>query len=151
MSATFLTDIDDLIFKSSVRPAVIASATTTNGTFVDLLDADGQTTVEVYTGDSGDATLTLDVKLQEAIEDTASLGNPLSSDWSDISGSDFTQLAGATAADNVSLAKTVNNRSKRFVRAVVVTAGGGTLSVPIAVVIKARKKLTGGNGAYTAF
>jgi hypothetical protein len=132
----------------SIVPQTIASATTTNGSSVDCQPADGPISALLMTGDNGDATLALAVKLQEAIEDPANAGTALSSDWSDMAGAAFATLSGATAGDNQDLAIT-NLRTKRFVRAVAVTTGGGTLSCKIAVGILGRKKMTGsGNGAY---
>jgi hypothetical protein len=144
MSATFLTDLQHAgQYGNSVAPQTIASATTVNGTAVDLAKSDGPVTAILNTGDCGDGTLTLSVKLQEAIEDPASKGNPLSSDWSDVVNGAFANYTGATLADILAVALQVKYRTKRFVRAVVVTAGGGTLSVPIQVGILSRLKISG--------
>jgi hypothetical protein len=150
---------------ASIVPQTIASATTTNGTAFDFQNSDDAVDAVVLTGNCGDSTLTLDVKLQEAIEDTASLGNPLSSDWSDVAGQLYTwsagtatatvakisQLAGATAADNKFLIVSTRRRTKRFLRAVVTTAGGGTLSVPIAVAVLGRKRISGTGVGYVGY
>jgi hypothetical protein len=136
----------------SVAPQTIASATTTNGSSVDLNDCHGSVHVLVATGNCGDSTLTLDIKLQQAIEDSANPGTALSSDWSDCTPNGaFSQLAGATAADNLGLILSHWHRSKRFVRVVVTTAGGGTLSVPISALVLSAKKIVGsGTGTYSA-
>jgi hypothetical protein len=149
MPATFLTDIAGVgLLGASIAPATVASATTTNGSAVDCIDCDDTVAGFFVTGNCGDATLELDCKLQEAIEDPASLGNPLSSDWSDFDpDAELAQLAGATAADS-SCRVVTGRRSKRFVRCVAITAGAGTLSVPIAGFVMGRKKISGtGNGA----
>jgi hypothetical protein len=130
----------------SVTPQTVASAATVNGRSIDCRLLDDFIDAVVVTGDCGDATLTLNVKLQEAIQDPAQAdGNPLASDWSDIDSGNaaITALAGATAADFQQLFISSRKRSKRFVRGVVITAGGGTLSVPISVAIVGRLKITG--------
>lgn len=141
------------LLASSIRPQTIASATTTNGVAVDLLKCDDVVSALVQTGDCGDSTLTLDVKIQEAKEDPASAGNPLASDWSDMVGQTtataaITQLTGATNADNKVVAVTSRRRTKRFARVVVITGGGGTLSVPICATLLSRLKISGTGVGY---
>ncbi len=151
MAATFLTDIAGVAITGvSILPQTIASATTVSGSAVDLQQGEDTVFGELLTGNCGDSTLTLTAKLQEAIEDTASPGNPLSSDWSDFSpAAAFTGGAGATTLDNAAQMLT-GRRSKRFVRVAVTTTGGGTLSAPVAASVLCRKKISGtGNGAIT--
>lgn len=143
MSATFLVDLEQKASGGvSVVPQTIASATTTNGTHVDCRDLDGTVTMHVVTGNCEGATLVLNAKLQEAIEDPAVPGSPLASDWSDVFAGAMPQLSGATAADNKQVFTTSQYRTKRFVRGVVITAGT-TPSVPIAVSVIGQKKISG--------
>lgn len=89
---------------------------------------------------------TLDVKIQETVDDPASPGTPLSSGWGDITGATFTQVVASTKAQWIM----VKNAQKRWVRAVATIAGGGA-SVLGSVLMVAQAKITGsGGGASTS-
>lgn len=139
MSATFLIDLQHTVQgAASVAPQTIASNTTVNGSGVDLQLSDGPCHAFVITGDAGDGTTTIQVKLQES--DTSG------GTYTDISGATTTLSGSATANDNLAYAISTNQRLKRWVRAVVITASGVAVSVPIAVAVFARKKIVGGAG-----
>lgn len=146
MSATFLPDLVTAALLDYTYLGTITSNTTTKGDAVDCLDVDGPIYAVVITGDVGDASTTVQVKLQESVDTTD--GN-----FGDITGATHTLSGSATANDKLAyFVKEDGNRSKRYVRAVVVTASGSSISVPIAIAILGRKKITGsGNGAYTGF
>lgn len=139
MSATFTVDFKNTVVgDASIRPQAALTASA-NGGHVDLENGDGQTFAEVHNGatDFASADETYVVKLQEAKEDPANLGNPLSSDWSDVSGASVS----VTAANKRNTIVT-DRRSKRFVR-VVLTIAGTTPSILICAAIYARKKIAG--------
>lgn len=148
MASVFLIDPTNALQTSlSLAPQTISSATTTKGTGVDCLATEGPVHLHYTTGATGDTTLTLTVKLQESTED-------VDGSYGDLSPSITTTLAAgsATAADNLAGWLTSHARTKRWVRAVAVTSGGGTLSVLIAASIVATKKVIGtGNGSLTTF
>jgi hypothetical protein len=137
----------------SIVPVSIAAGTT-NGAAIDCINAvlplNGRLLTGVFTSPG-----TLIVKFQEAIEDPASLGNPLSSDWSDISGAVFTTVAVTGVAPigaQTILIKNMGTTSgvpyKRFIRAVATVAGGGA-SIICAVEVFAQKRVTGTGGGYS--
>ncbi len=145
MSATFLTDVEGvaLLGYSIVPGTTISSDTTTDGTAVDCLTADGPVTVFFCTGNAGDADTTIQFKVIEC--DTSSGSYSVVSD-----GSNDALAASATANDNLVVAITAAKRSKRYVKARVVTAGGGTPSVPVTAFVMSRKKISGsGTGTLT--
>lgn len=148
MANVFLIDPTNALQTSaSVVPQTVATVTSTVGTAVDCLGTEGPIHLHYMTGATGDATLVLSVKLQESVDTTS--GN-----FADLSPSVTATLANAsaTAGDNLSGWLTAHNRTKRYVRAVVVTAGAGTLSVLIGADIVATKKIAGtGGGSYTGF
>lgn len=129
----------------SLAPQTVATATTTNGASFDCNHCEGRIQAVAITGNCGDSSLVLTFKVQEAVEDPASAGSPLSSDWSDVTGGAFDSIGGASGADNTMRAKAID-RTKRFLRMVATTAGAGTLSAPIAGGFIARKKMAGGLG-----
>lgn len=135
--ATFISDLKThAAGGASVRPVVISSATTTNGTGVDLLEADGFVNAHLSVGTLGGSSMTVDVHLEESADNST---------FTDISGATFTQLD--EDDDNAAEWIVTNLRAARYVRAVVVTAGTVS-SVPIAVHIWSQKKITGtGDGA----
>lgn len=128
----------------TIRPIAGATATTggiTTGASIDCIDVVGPLSATLTRG-IFTSPGTLDCKLQEAIEDPDSLGSALSSDWSDISGATWTQVATSSGEETI----LVKNASKRFVRAIATVAGGGA-SVLIAVTIHGqRKSVNAGTG-----
>lgn len=144
MSATFLPDLSTAGLLGYSYLGTITSNTTTNGTGVDCLNVDGPVYGVVITGDCGDATTTITVNLTESSDNTT---------FTAITGASVARAASATANDNVAFfVKEDGNRSKRYVRAEIVTASGSSISVPIAVAILGRKKVSGsGGGTYTGF
>lgn len=142
MSATFLTDLELNAFLGFTYSGTITSDTTTNGSAVDCALSDGVIHLVGIVGNYGDASTQAVVKLQES--DTSG------GTYTDISGATTTLAASATANDNSVFAVQAIYRSKQYVRGVVVTSGGGTPSVPIALAVVGRKKITGsGTGTVT--
>jgi hypothetical protein len=140
MSAHPLADLENHVVKGFSIHSTIATDTTTNGTAVDMGDSDGPVYGIVSIGNSGDASTTIQVKLQES---DASGGT-----YTDVSGATVSLAASATANDNtVDILKGL--RTKQYVRAVVVTAGGGTPSVPIAVQVWSQRKYGRTNTGYS--
>jgi hypothetical protein len=141
MPATFIVDLkNSATLGVSIVPQTVATATATNGTGVDCLGMDGPVNALLTTGNCGDSTLTLNVKLQEC--DTSG------GTYTDfVTATAFAELAGATLADNKAVLLT-GKRTKRYVRVVATTAGAGTLSAPIAAVILGQSKING-TGAGT--
>jgi len=145
MSATFLTDLENVALTGAghVPGTTISTATTTLGTAVDCQAMEGPISGIFLTGNVGDATLTLQFKLQE----------------SDTSGGSYTDIAdgvgsvstaSASANDNLVTIITATQRTKRYVKTAIVSAGGGTLSAPVASAVVGRKKIVGSStGTYT--
>ena len=122
----------------------ISSDTTTTGDYVDCDGIDGPVHGVIILGDSGDASTQIVVKLQEH---TAASGS-----GTDIAGATTTFSASATANDKTLTFIRSQSRTKRYVRAAIVTSGGGTPSVPIAVAVFGKKKISGsGTGTYVGF
>ena len=139
MPSSFLSDLPNEALVGYTYVGTITSDTTTNGTGVDMQLTDGPISAVIAVGNYGDASTTLAVTLTE----------------SDTSGGSYTAISGtqtksyaasATANDNSAAVIKADKRSKRWVRAELTTAGGGTPSVPVAVVLMGRKKLVGGAG-----
>lgn len=136
--STFIHDFkNSVVCESSIRPQAALTADT-NGVGVDLQLTDGPVFAIVSAGDIdlANADETYSFKLQE----------------SDASGGTYTDIAGATAtitADNTTALISTNQRTKRWVRAVL-DVGGTTPSILCAVLIGARKKLIGGSGTVTS-
>lgn len=145
MSATFLVDLENVAFKSySIVPGTtISTDTTTSGTAVDCLTVEGPVTGVFCTGNAGDGSTLITFKLQEC--DTSG------GSYTDISdGADAALAASTTANDNLVTFITARKRTKRYVKCVVVTSGGGTPAVPATAFVLARKKIVGSNtGTYT--
>jgi hypothetical protein len=118
----------------------ISSDTTTNGTGVDCQIYEGPVHAFVVIGNYGDASTTLTIKLQESTDNSS---------FTDITGATTSYSASASANDNSAAMIRADNWQKRYVRAALVTAGGGTPSVPVAVAIFAKKKIGGGSGVKT--
>lgn len=95
------------------------------------------------TGNAGDGSTLIQFKLQES--DTSG------GSYTDIADGVNTALAAsATANDNLVVVISAAKRSKRYVKAVVVTSGGGTPSVPVAAFVMGRKKITGSGQGYVS-
>ncbi len=121
--------------------STISSATDTDSSAIDLQDYDGPVHVLYSIGDSGDATTTIVVKLVQC----ATSGGT----YAAITGATTGTIAGsATANDNTTGVFRVDNYSLRYVKTRVTTAVG-TPSVPIAVLVLARKKIGGSSGVLT--
>lgn len=133
-----LTQGYDLIFGTH---STISSDTDTDSSAIDLQDYDGPVHVFASIGNSGDASTTIAIKLVEA---TTSGGT-----YTAITGASKSLSASASANDNTTHMIKVDNWQKRYVKTRVTTAGGGTASVPIAVMVLARKKRGGGSGIKT--
>lgn len=144
--STWLTDIEGvaLLGASIVPGTTISSDTTTDGSAVDCLTGEGPVTVFFATGNSGDASTTIQFIV---VESDTSGGT-----YTAVADGTNTALAGsATANDNLVVAITAAKRTKRYVKARVVTAGGGTPSVPVTAFVATRKKLVGtGTGTLTS-
>lgn len=116
------------------------------GAAVDLLNAEGPISfandVGATTGTPDSFTVTF--KLQEAKENPASLGTPLSSDWSDVVMTDNPATLVFTTASTGVIATTWF-RQKRFVRVVATVAfvNGTSPKIGVSARILARKKISG--------
>jgi hypothetical protein len=146
MSATFFTDVKNtgLLGASIVPGTTISTNTTTDGTAVDCQLTEGPITGFFLTGDAGDASTTLTFSLVEC--DTSGGTYTAIAD-----GALATRAGSATANDNLAVCVTATKRTKRYVKCRVVTAGGGTPSVPVAAFVLGRKKIVGtGDGSYVA-
>jgi hypothetical protein len=100
----------------SVLPVAVSVAASQAGAAVDRKGF--EEALAVVSVSDLSATGPLDVKIQEAIEDPASAGNPLSSDWSDITGAAFTQFVNTTNENKTVVGRiNLTNRRKRFLRA----------------------------------
>lgn len=93
-------------------------------------------------GNSGDASTTITMSLVEC----ATSGGT----YTAITGASKALSASATANDNTTHWVFVPNWNQRYVKTRVVTAGGGTPSVPISIGVLARKKIGGGSGTLTS-
>lgn len=137
MSVTWPIDLANTsLFELSLVPATRTSSA--NGTGVDLLTAEGPFFALLSVGDidlaSADETYAF--KIQESTDNST---------FTDITGATFT----AVTADNAKQIINVDNRSKRYVRAVA-TLGGTTPSCPCTVAILAKKKIAGASGVKTS-
>ena len=112
MSATFLHDVEGvaLLGYSIVPGTTISSDTTTDGTAVDCLTADGPVTVFFCTGNAGDGSTTIQFKVIEC--DTSGGTYTVVSD-----GSNDALAASTTANDNLVTAISAAKRTKRYVNA----------------------------------
>ena len=141
-----IVDIGNNTVGGTTAAAVIAPVALTtvnspvNGSAIDVGDAVRPLNFHLLTG-VFTSPGTLDVKIQEAKEDPANLGSPLSSDWSDITGATFTQVVVSTKSQWIQ----VKNAQKRFIRAVCTIAGGGA-SVLASVDLVAQRKITSPSG-----
>jgi hypothetical protein len=125
----------------SVVPQTLTA--TINGAAIDMGLADGPVSALQHTGAISGAGATLATKIQEAIEDPASPGNPLASDWSDIAGATFANVIAANAREFIQF-----NRSKRFLRAVP-TVSGTTPNIAAAVDIFGHRRTPGGGAGFS--
>ena len=126
----------------SFKPAAMATASSPQtGSAVDLGVAVGPISA-LLSGGTFTSPGTVDVKLQEAIEDPDNLGSALASDWSDITGATFTQVSASNPHEWI----LVKNATKRFVRAYITTAGGSA-SLIAGVWIFAQKRNVGASAA----
>ncbi len=123
----------DLVYTYS---GTISSATTTTGTAVDAQPYEGPIHLFATTGNVGDGSTVITVKMQTASD--SAFTTPV-----DISGTAASKVlaASATANDNLSFMLKGEN-TLRYVRVAIITLGG-TPSVPIAVAVFAKKKGAG--------
>lgn len=135
-------DLENAALLGNSIHATISTDTSTVGTAVDCLLSDGPIHAIISTGNCGDASTSFYVKLTECATSGGS--------YTDISGALSATYTGATLGDNLALAVSTPYRSLRYVKAVVVTSGGGTPSVPIAVTILGRKKISGTGTGYVS-
>lgn len=143
MSNTFFADVKNgMVGGVSITPQTYSTAGAKLGAAVDMSNSDGPTHAIVMTGTCGDANTTFVVKLQES-DDTVS-GN-----FTDFVQSESTLTYAGTDGSSVMYAVSSNQRTKRYVRAVVTVATTGTASTIISVGILGRKKTIGGSGSYT--
>ena len=143
MSFSFGGDLKNVLLSdvdSIVPGTTIASDTTTDGNAVDAVDSDDHITAVFLIGNSGDGSTTVSLRIVES--DTSGGSYTL------ISGAQKDLGASATANDNTVHFISTRLRSKRWLKARVVTAGGGTPSVPVAAAFLLRKKITGTGTGY---
>lgn len=131
-----VTDCDSI-----VPGTTISTDTTTDGNAVDCDGADDHITGVFLTGNAGDASTVITLRLVECATSGGS--------YTAISGAEIVLTASATANDNLVKFISTRNRSLRYVKCRVVTSGGGTPSVPVAACVIARKKISGGNDYVT--
>lgn len=120
--------------------STISTETDTDSAAIDMLDYDGPVHVIYSTGNVGDGSTVVTVKLVESATSDGA--------YTAITGATTTMAASATANDNLAGWFNVPNRAQRYVKTRVTTAGG-TPSVPIAVMVLGRKKIGGGSGVKT--
>lgn len=136
---TFLIDLLNAALLGKSLHATITTNTTTNGAGVDCQLTDGPVHGIYSFADYGDANTQTILKLQESDDNIT---------FSDIDGATVTLAASATANDNIAGVIPAPFRKKQYVRAVAVTSGGGTPSVPVSCCIMGRKKITGVGTGY---
>lgn len=139
MSTNVLGDLSQIIAAKVSYFGTISSATTTNGTGIDTSAyyPSGGCLLAIATGDCGDSTLGVTFKLQESDDDST---------YTDVSLNSFISnptISGATAGDKVVKLLDCHLWSKRYLRAVITTTGGGTLSLPVSASIWFRKAVSG--------
>ena len=145
MSATSLIDVAHVAtLGHSIAPGTtISTDTTTDGTAIDMQLSDGPITGFFHLGAAGDGTSVIQFKL---IECATSGGS-----YTVISDGTATALAGSTTAnDNLVTALTATGRTMRYVKARVVTSGGGTPSFAISAFVMGRKKVSGSGTGYVS-
>lgn len=137
MSVTF---IPDLGHADGGGVALVPGAYTSsqNGSALDLKDTDDLVNALVVQGTNSGTSQTWASKYQEAIEDPANTGNPLSSDWSDVSGGAHTGLTSATTSGYKEWIHF--RRTKRFLRVVTTIGGSNTPTFNVAHEVVVRKK-----------
>ena len=134
MSATFLIDLPSVAVGAvSVAPQTIASATTVNGSAVDMLESDGPIHGVILNGDYN-AAAAVTVKLQEASDTNGP--------WTDIANATLILNADASDNDMKLLFLKTDYRTKRYVRAVVTVAGTSPSAV-VGVAVLGRKRISG--------
>lgn len=142
MSATHVVDPVTALVSGFSLHTTITTDTTTNGTGVDMLNADYPVHALVSVGDYGDASTQTVVHLEESADNST---------FADISGGaqpSVTLAASATANDSTTFFLTSHNRTQRYVRVAAVTSGGGTPSVPISAVVFANRKISGSGDGH---
>jgi hypothetical protein len=141
--ATNLVDVGGVSLASgqSLAPQQLGAGAT-NGAAVDTGAAQPSLSFLLNVGAVAGTNPTLNVKVQEAIEDPANPGNPLASDWSDVAGATFAQQT--TAAGDLWLR--VGNNVKRFVRMVATVGGSATPTFFVSGQVIAQKRITGAGG-----
>jgi len=127
MASNIIDLVNEGIGGTILAPISLAAGTT-NGPFFDMLSDVGPLSLIVQLGVSSIAT-SINVKLQEAKEDPANLGNPLSSDWSDMQGAAIPQQT--LGSQDIKLL--CRFQAKRFIRPVIVLVGGGAIVMAVSV------------------
>jgi hypothetical protein len=143
MSFSFPGDLKNttLLGYSIVPGTTISSDTTTSGTAVDCLLVEGPMTAFFLTGNAGDGSTLIQFKVQES--DTSG------GSYTDVTDGVLTaRAASATLNDNLVIPITFAKRTKRYLKCVVVTSGGGTPSVPCAAFVLGRLKISGSGTGY---
>ncbi len=145
MSATALLDVQHVgLLGHSIAPGTtISTDTTTDGTAIDMQLSDGPITGFFHLGAAGDGTSVIQFKLIEC--DTSGGSYTVIAD-----GTATALTASATANDNTVTALTATKRSMRYVKARVVTTGGGTPSFAVSSFVLGRKKITGSGTGYVS-
>lgn len=132
-----LADVDSI-----VPGTTITTDTTTDGNAVDCNDSDDHITGVFLTGNAGDASTVITLRL---VESDTSGGS-----YTAIAGAEIVLAASATANDNLVKFISTRLRAKRWVKCRVVTSGGGTPSVPVAAFVVTRKRITGTGTGYVS-
>jgi hypothetical protein len=128
--------------------AVSTAGGAVNSNAQDCISAVFPINVNLYTG-VFTSPGSLAVQLQEAIEDPANPGNPLSSNWTNIvAQTNFPTSFTAITTSNQEQQLMIVQMTKRFMRAVLTVTGGGA-SVICAMDLFAQAKITGSGQGFS--
>lgn len=143
MPATFLVDLkNQLTGDVSICQTFAAATAGHEGSYIDMLDADGPVFGILQMGSVTGSGVDIDVKLQECATTNGTYTDM------DTSGGSFSQSYTESTADNV--LDIINaRRTARYVRAYAVIAGTTSVtSVPLTVSIVGQKKIMGSGTGY---
>lgn len=110
-------------------PAAAITATTTNGSAVNILDYEGPVVIVLDARNVAGATPTLDVKIQDSADG--------STGWADVSGAAFTQVTTGQSSQRIVVD---SNACKKFIRDVGTIGGTSTPSYIWSANLIGRKK-----------
>ena len=147
MSAVYFGDVANTAVSGQSRApaAAISTATTTNGTGVDLLTGDGNNFVAILnmgTYDVASGNETYAISITESDDNSTFVAcTPAVA---------FTSKTAAGGSDGVAYMEIITGkRSKRYVRAEIVTGGTSPNCIPVVTILE-RKRITGSGAGYQA-